>query len=122
MPFINMGRDGICCPDLSFRNEAGIVCHLELFHRWHKSELPRRMEFIENDPAPPLILGIDRGAACDELWAELTAAFPAAAERCFRFRDFPGIESVTKTLNRFAEHKIISNKGKKNVCKKRKTS
>lgn len=119
MPFINMGSDGICCPDLSFRNEAGTLCHLELFHRWHKSGLARRMAFLENDPAQPLILGIDRGAAGDELWSELTAAYPRAAARCFRFRDFPGIENVVKTLNRYTENQ---KENKKNVRKKHKTS
>ena len=118
-PFINMGREGICFPDLSFCNESGAVCHLELFHRWHKGELPKRMEFMEKNPEIPLIAGIDRGAVSETAWNELVTTHPDAAARCFRFRDFPGVDTVLKTLEKFTDKK---EKGIKNERKKRKTS
>ena len=116
-PFINMGKEGICFPDLSFRSSSGTLCHLELFHRWHKGEFPRRMAFLEKNPDVSLILGADRGAVNDETFAELAKTFPAAAEKVFRFRDFPGIDSVVKALNKFAQDKG----NVKNERKKRKT-
>ena len=105
-PFINMGKEGIAFPDLSFRHGGeGTTVHLELFHRWHKGALPQRMAFMEEHPEIPLAAGIDRGAVNDEVFAELAALYPHAAERCFRFRDFPGIDTVVKQLNKFTEHK-----------------
>lgn len=100
-PFINMGRKGICFPDLSFSRDTEKICHLELFHRWHKGGIPDRMAFMEENPQVPLIIGIDRGALSDDGFAELTERFPKAAVRCFRFRDFPGVETVLKTLEKF---------------------
>ena len=92
-------------PDLSFCHaETGKTVHLELFHRWHKHTFPRRLAFLEEHPETPLILGADRGAVSEEKWNELVRTFPGAAERCFRFRDFPGIENVVKTLNRYTEN------------------
>ena len=117
-PFIHMGKEGICFPDLSFRNESDEVCHLELFHRWHKGELPKRMEFMEKNPEIPLIAGIDRGAVSEEKWTDLVRTFPGAAERCFRFRDFPGVDTVLKTLEKIRDK---NEKGIKNERKKRKT-
>lgn len=121
-PFINMGKKGICFPDLSFRNETGALCHLELFHRWHKGEFPRRLEFMEQNPEIPLIAGIDRGAISGESFKLLASEFPHAAERCFMFRDFPGVETVVKKLNNFVEEiKKQEKERKKHEHRKRKT-
>ena len=100
-PFINTGGE-ICFPDLSFRRSDGRLCHLELFHRWHRGALPRRLAFLNEHPETPLILGIDRAAVAEEGFAELRTAFPAAAERLFRFRDFPAVDTLVRTLDRAA--------------------
>jgi predicted nuclease of restriction endonuclease-like RecB superfamily len=102
-PFINMGKEGVCFPDLSFRNREGKVCHLELFHRWHKHTFPKRLAFLEEHPETDLILGADRGAVPDDTFAALEEKYPAAAKRVFRFRDFPGVETVLRMLNKYAE-------------------
>lgn len=101
-PFINMGKEGVCFPDLSFRNKEGKVCHLELFHRWHKHTFPKRLAFLEEHPETGLILGADRGAVPDDTFAALEEKYPAAAKRVFRFRDFPGVETVLRMLNKCA--------------------
>ena len=102
-PFINMGKEGVCFPDLSFRSKAGKVCHLELFHRWHKHTFPKRLAFLEAHPETPLILGADRGAVSDDTFTALTTSCPAAISRVFRFRDFPGVETVLKMLDKYAK-------------------
>ena len=118
-PFINMGKEGISFPDLSFRNPEGCICHLELFHRWHKWSFQPRMEFLEEHPELPLILGADRGAVNDADFEMLCKEFPGAAERVFRFRDFPGVETVMKMLDKYAESIKIKKKGRrKNEPKK----
>ena len=104
-PFINMGKEGVCFPDLRFCRSDGTVCHLELFHRWHKWSFQPRMEFLNENPDLPLLLGVDRGAVNDEEFDSLCREFPLAAARSFRFRDFPGVETVLKMLDKFAENK-----------------
>ena len=103
-PFIDGGGQEIGFPDLSFRRESdGLTLHLELFHRWHRGQLDRRLELLERDPEIPLLLGVDRALADDEAWKSLTEQqHPALAGRMFRFRDFPGVERVTRLLNAFA--------------------
>ena len=103
-PFINMGKEGICCPDLSFSNSGKLICHLELFHRWHRGGLQSRLAFLEENPQVPLIIGVDRGAVKDDEFEALGCSFPKAAGRVFRFRDFPGVETVIKMLDKYAEN------------------
>ena len=103
-PFINMGKEGICCPDLSFCNRENLICHLELFHRWHRGGLQSRLAFLEENPAVPLIIGVDRGAVKDDEFAALESSFPNGTKRVFRFRDFPGVETVIKMLDKYAEN------------------
>ena len=101
-PFINTGGE-ICFPDLSFRRTDGRLCHLELFHRWHRGALPRRLAFLDGHPQTPLILGVDRAAVTEEGFGELRTAHPAAAERLVRFRDFPAVDTLVRTLDKAAD-------------------
>ena len=59
-PFIKSKKDEIVFPDLNFQNKKGKIIHLELFHRWHRGALMKRLEFCEANPALPLLLGVDR--------------------------------------------------------------
>ena len=66
----------------------------------------QRLEYLNGNPDAPLIIGIDRSVAGDEYAAELFRQFPGAEKKCFRFRDFPGVDSTLRILNKnFAQHK-----------------
>lgn len=88
-------------PDFSFSaSDHGPVIHLELFHRWHDTPLLRRLEFLEQHPEVPLIIGVDRALhRRPELEARL-AASEFFQQSGFLFRDFPGVDTVEKTLRR----------------------
>ena len=105
VPLLPAGKSGFSVPDFSFRRTDGLTVHLELFHRWHKWSFQPRLEFLNENPDHPLILGVDRGAVNDEEFDSLCREFPLAAARSFRFRDFPGVETVLKMLDKFAENK-----------------
>ena len=84
-------------PDFSFRSLAtGHVVHLELFHRWHRTGLERRLASPQALRKLKLIIGADRalGAILD--------AHPQAEEAglVFRFRDFPGVETTLRALKK----------------------
>lgn len=100
-PFIECGNGEVFFPDLSFQHESGkFTAHLELFHRWHRTELVRRLDFLAGHGAAlPLLIGVDRALADDAGYAELEARYPTLAERMFRFRDFPGVDRVTRNLD-----------------------
>ncbi len=103
-PFIPGGSGGeLIFPDLSFRRVSdGKVVHLELFHRWHRGQLDRRLELLSERPELPLVLGIDRALADDETFQSLLARDPGFASRIYRFRDFPGVDRTVRILDQFS--------------------
>lgn len=108
-PFIDGGNQELLFPDLSFRSaESGRVFHAELFHRWHAGQLPRRIKLLHEQPELPLILGIDRALVKnEEEFDQLFADAPEVKERCWLFRDFPGVTSTVNALKR--AEKLFSN-------------
>lgn len=103
-PFLDGGGQEIVFPDLSFRREIdGCTIHLELFHRWHRAQLERRIDLLRRKPEMPLLIGIDRAIADDATWEFLLASEPILKDRMFRFRDFPGVERVHRALDSFSE-------------------
>ena len=90
-------EDGPVIPDFSFRSRAtGQTVHLELFHRWHRTGLERRLASPQTLRKLKLIIGADRalGAIID--------AHPQAEDAglVFRFRDFPGVETTLRALKK----------------------
>jgi len=115
-PFLDGGGQEIVFPDLSFRREKdGATVHLELFHRWHRGQLDRRLALLERKPETRLILGVDRALADDDAWNALTEAHPVLADRLFRFRDFPGVDRVRRVLETFAENHPEKKKRKRAI-------
>ena len=100
-PVFNASRGQYIVPDLSFTSAGdGVVIHLELFHRWHSGQLEQRLELLERRQDMPLVIGIDRALCDGEKFEELKEKYPAAAARCFLFRDFPGVDTVARTLDK----------------------
>lgn len=97
-PFIKAQKDEIVFPDLNFRNKKGKIIHLELFHRWHRGALLKRLEFCEANLDLPLLLGVDRALLKGEL-TELLENSTYFQKKGFLFRDFPGVARVNKLLN-----------------------
>ncbi|MBO7329218.1 MAG: DUF790 family protein [Lentisphaeria bacterium] len=110
-PFIDGGNQELIFPDLSFiSTETGNIFHVELFHRWHAGELPKRIKLLKENPDLPLILGIDRALAkSEENFEKLFADAPEIKDRCWLFRDFPGVSSTVNTL-KWVEESITRNK------------
>lgn len=96
--FLDLGDQNLVFPDQSYRSEGGEIIHLELFHRWHSHQLLSRLEYMEQNPSTPLIIGVDRA-----LYKKETKALLDNSEwfrnNGFLFRDFPGVDRVKKCLN-----------------------
>lgn len=108
-PFIDAGNQEIIFPDLSFySSRTGKTFHLELFHRWHASLLDRHLEILSRNPELPLFIGIDRAIVKnDEILQSKCAAFPELQNRCFLFRDFPGVETTLRILKKLSGRKPL---------------
>lgn len=83
-------------PDFQF-TKGGKTVYLELFHRWHATQLEERL----SNPPENLIIGVDRALLKKNgiLKAKLESA-PFFQSNGFFFRDFPGTENVLKLLNK----------------------
>ena len=97
VPYLRMKNNQLIFPDFSFRNSAtGREFDLELFHPWHAGRIAERLDEIASDPESTLLIGVDR--ACvrgdDALQERIRAA-----DGCFLFRNFPGVENVRKALD-----------------------
>jgi len=104
-PFIKTQKQEIVFPDLNFQNKKGKIIHLELFHRWHRGALLKRLEFCEANPDLPLLLGVDRALLKGEL-PELLENSIYFQKKGFLFRDFPGVARVNKLLNENTKTKL----------------
>ncbi len=99
-PLLHAGQQEFIIPDISFENINGAVIHLELFHRWHKSQLQQRINTLSQHDLP-LILGIDRSILSNDEFEEIISQSPHLKQRLFRFSDFPGVDTVHRTLRFF---------------------
>jgi len=84
-------------PDFRFRSDSGTEIDVELFHQWHKTPLKERLDYLEQHPETPLILGVDR--VCLKNDEELKERFQARPGN-FLFSSFPGVENVIKALDK----------------------
>ena len=102
-PFINIGEGEVIFPDLSFKNKSGKIVHLELFHRWHMSQIVKRLDQISSEKFPDLILGVDRSLINKGGLKETLEEAPWFQDRGFLFRDFPGVATVLKLLKKVSK-------------------
>ena len=98
-PLFIAGKGTYFVPDLSFSGN-GKVIHLELFHRWHRFQLEKRLELLERRKDITLMIGIDRSICDEETFDLLTEKYPQAMTNAFRFRDFPGVDTVERMLKK----------------------
>ncbi len=98
-PFFNLGNQELVFPDLSFRHPDGRVMHLELFHRWHASQLISRLTAMEEKPEPTLIIGVDRSLSGQKEIKPQLESSTFFQTQGFEFRDFPGVDRVLKKLD-----------------------
>ena len=99
-PFINVGGAEFMFPDFTLVNAKGKQIYLELFHRWHRSNLIPRLRFCIENPDHPIILGIDRYLLNDDIDSLLNTGV-LSPSRYFTFSDYPTVGKVRKCLNSF---------------------
>ncbi len=93
----------IIFPDCSFENAEGKIVHLELFHRWHRHCLTRRLQWLEKHPSAPILLGVDRALqrGDPEIEQQLQNS-QWFAQHGFLFRDYPTVKKTLKGLQTLA--------------------
>ena len=101
--WIPLGGQALLFPDFIFRSESGAEFPMELFHRWHASQLERRLLWCEEHPDRGMLLGVDRALLKkDGVLKERLEGSSYFRSHGFLFRDFPGVDKVSKLLNSLA--------------------
>ncbi|MBF0187355.1 MAG: DUF790 family protein [Magnetococcales bacterium] len=99
-PILDLGRQQISIPDLSFRHKSRRLAHLELFHRWHKGPLLQRLDRLEARKGRiPLILGVDRFLGKDDEVKARLEASPWFETHGFWFNAFPTVKRLVGVLD-----------------------
>jgi len=91
------GATGMCVPDFGLRDrDSGASVVVELFHRWHRGALLRRLGELHSRPDPGLVLGVDLSLLKD---AELAARVHDHPQ-VFTFNKFPSRRRLQPLLDR----------------------
>ena len=100
-PFIRGDGNDVAFPDFSFQHVNGTIVHLELFHRWHATQVIQRLDWLARNPSAPLIIGIDRFLLKDDKIQFRLDADDALKSRIFLFSDYPTVDKTLRCLNAF---------------------
>lgn len=93
----HVGAAGMAVPDFALRDaRTGRTVAVELFHRWHRHALLRRLDELAARPDPHFFVGVDLSLAKDEA----LAARLAAAPQVFTFNKFPSRRRLQPLLDR----------------------
>ena len=100
--FLTLEGGRMIFPDFAFHPvQGGDPVFLELFHRWHASQLDDRLRESREGRIPqPLLLGVDRSLLKkDGLLAAQLNDDGYFQSHGFLFRDFPGVKNVSTLLD-----------------------
>ena len=100
-PFIRGDGNDVAFPDFSFQHAGGTIIHLELFHRWHATQIMTRLDWLKKNPSAPLVVGIDRFLLKDEALQSRLETDDALKPRIFLFSDYPTVDKTLRCLNAF---------------------
>ena len=100
-PFIRGDGNDVAFPDFSFQHAGGTIVHLELFHRWHATQIMTRLDWLKKNPSAPLVVGIDRFLLKDEALQSRLETDDALKPRIFLFSDYPTVDKTLRCLNAF---------------------
>lgn len=89
-----VGARGLAVPDFALVSDAGPLLVVELFHRFHRGALERRLSDLEATPDPSFRVGVCRTLLKNEGLAERVESLPWA----FSFRGFPSVRAIKALL------------------------
>ena len=96
--FFNAGEENYCFPDFTFVSGRQ-KRHMELFHRWHRGQLLKRLNIIIKYPNLPLLLGISRLLKKDDEIIKTVEKAESLGAKVFWFTDFPLAKAVLSRLS-----------------------
>ena len=100
--FIDIGNQSIIFPDFTFHHsEKNISIQVELFHRWHHTQLLERLNQINGNMLERYVLGIDRYIFKKYNIEGKIKTIAANKINYFLFTDFPGVKNTLACLKKY---------------------
>ncbi|MBC7660420.1 MAG: DUF790 family protein [Chitinophagaceae bacterium] len=96
---INLGQQSYSVPDISFRSVKGKTVHLELFHKWHETQLKQRVGALSNASGTDLILGVSTDLVDKEKLGEMVGKSKDVKGKIFTFKRFPTPKAIMAYLS-----------------------
>ena len=95
--FLNMGAKSYCFPDIELNREGHETLYLELFHRWHKTQLLQRLGDLTKQKDTSLILGVCTSIMKKKDLEDILEK-NSYKYNVFSFKDFPSSTTLLKFL------------------------
>lgn len=96
----HVGVAGMCVPDFGLRDQqSGRAVAVELFHRWHRHALLRRLDELAVRPDPLFLVGVDLALTKDDAVAARLEGHP----QVFTFNKFPSRRRLQPLLDRLGD-------------------
>lgn len=96
---VNLGSEQYLIPDLTITGQ-GRVFSVELFHKWHASQLTKRLEILQNSKKTDVLLGVARTIAKGSATEKHLNESCWFAKYGVLFSDFPTAKSVLSLLGK----------------------
>ncbi len=97
--FVPLKGEQYCFPDYHLVHESGKSVSLEFFHAWHAAPLGKRLQQLQEESPPPLILGVAKHLNKKEELGHLLQQSDYFQNYGFFFQKTPTSEQLKKPLN-----------------------
>lgn len=96
--YLHLGDQSYCFPDVSLKGPLGEKVHLELFHKWHSSQLAHRLKTLEANPDQPLVIGVAEEVRSDKACETAISQSKWFNRNGFAFKTFPTPKALLAVL------------------------
>ena len=99
--FVNLGQKHFCFPDVRLSHEGGNKLSLELFHKWHLSQLVDRLRVLSTQKEQSLILGCCESLLGKKEVKDILAKNKKIEKNLLFFKEFPTSTKILKFLENY---------------------
>lgn len=95
---LNFGEESYCFPDLKAVSLGGEVKYIELFGKWNKSALTKRLSQLQSCVSQGVVVGVDKSLIKDKEIAKKIDKTPLFQKVGFSYRDLPSSKVLKSIL------------------------
>jgi predicted nuclease of restriction endonuclease-like RecB superfamily len=96
--FVNLGLESYSFPDLVFKKKDQDGVYMEIFHKWHATELKRRVSSLSSKSSSNLILAVQKSLIKHDGLDKKLDKLVAKGHKVVMFSGFPSTKAVLAQL------------------------